>query len=154
MSCLLALSGRQHHLQGSGTKIRISQCSQRNRTIRISINICTYIEIEVYTHTCMLSHFSRVWFFVILWTIAHQALYMGILQARTLQWVAMTSSRGSSWPRDQTHISYISCTGRWVLCQLKACVCVYVCVCVRVCACVCACVRTPAGDPGEFMVYL
>ena len=29
----------------------------------------------------------------------------GTLQARILEWVAMTSSRGSSWPRDQTHIS-------------------------------------------------
>ena len=37
------------------------------------------------------------------------------LQARTLEWVAMRSSRGSSWPRDQTHFSYVSCTGRWVL---------------------------------------
>ena len=26
----------------------------------------------------------------------------GILQARLLEWVAMPSSRGSSWPRDQT----------------------------------------------------
>ena len=30
----------------------------------------------------------------------------GILQARILEWVAMPSSRGSSWPRDQTCISY------------------------------------------------
>ena len=30
-------------------------------------------------------------------------------------WVAISSSRGSSWPRDQTHISSISCIGRWVL---------------------------------------
>ena len=29
----------------------------------------------------------------------------GILQARILEWVAVPSSRGSSWPRDQTHIS-------------------------------------------------
>ena len=35
----------------------------------------------------------------------------GILQARILEWVAMSSSRGSSQPRDQTHVSYISCTG-------------------------------------------
>ena len=27
----------------------------------------------------------------------------GILQARILEWVAMPSSRGSSWPRNQTH---------------------------------------------------
>ena len=39
----------------------------------------------------------------------------GILQARILGWVAMVSSRGSSQPRDQTYISYISCIGRWVL---------------------------------------
>ena len=39
----------------------------------------------------------------------------GILQARILEWVAMPSSRGSSRPRDQTHISYISYIGRRVL---------------------------------------
>ena len=39
----------------------------------------------------------------------------GILQARILEWVAMPSSRGSSLPRDQTHVSYVSCIGRWVL---------------------------------------
>ena len=37
----------------------------------------------------------------------------GILQARILEWVAMPSSRGSSWPRDQTHNFYVSCIGRW-----------------------------------------
>ena len=31
----------------------------------------------------------------------------GISQARILEWVAISSSRGSSWPRDQTHISRI-----------------------------------------------
>ena len=36
----------------------------------------------------------------------------GILQARIMEWVAMPSSRGSSWPKDQT---LISCIGRWVL---------------------------------------
>ena len=29
----------------------------------------------------------------------------GILQARILEWVAMPSSRGSSWPKDQTRVS-------------------------------------------------
>ena len=32
-----------------------------------------------------------------------------ILQARILEWVAMPSSRGSSWPNDWTHVSCISC---------------------------------------------
>ena len=39
----------------------------------------------------------------------------GILQARILEWVATSSSRGSSGPRDHTRISYVSCTGSWVL---------------------------------------
>ena len=39
----------------------------------------------------------------------------GILQARTLEWVAVPSSRGSSQSRDWTHVSYISCIGRQVL---------------------------------------
>ena len=33
----------------------------------------------------------------------------GILQARTLDWVAMPSSRGFSSPRDLTHVSCGSC---------------------------------------------
>ena len=32
----------------------------------------------------------------------------GILQARILEWVAMLSSRRSSWPRDQSHVSCIA----------------------------------------------
>ena len=38
-----------------------------------------------------------------------------ILQARILEWVVIPSSRGSSRPRDQSHVSYVSCIGRWVL---------------------------------------
>ena len=32
----------------------------------------------------------------------------GILQARILEWLAISSSRGSSWPRDWTWVSYIA----------------------------------------------
>ena len=39
----------------------------------------------------------------------------GIFQARILEWVAISSSRGSSRPRDQTCISCVSCIGRQVL---------------------------------------
>ena len=39
----------------------------------------------------------------------------GILQARILEWVAMPSSRGSTQPRDQTHVSYVSGIGRQIL---------------------------------------
>ena len=39
----------------------------------------------------------------------------GILQVRTLEWVAMPSSKGSSWPSNQTCVFCISCTSRWIL---------------------------------------
>ena len=37
-----------------------------------------------------------------------------ISQARILEWVAISSSRRSSWPRDWT---CVSCIGRWILCH-------------------------------------
>ena len=38
----------------------------------------------------------------------------GTLQVRTLEWVAIPFSRGSSRPRDWTHISWVSCiSGRF-----------------------------------------
>ena len=36
----------------------------------------------------------------------------GIFQARILEWVAISYYRGSSQPRDQTHVS---CIGSWIL---------------------------------------
>ena len=39
----------------------------------------------------------------------------GIFQARILEWVAISYSRGSSRLRDQTHISCVSCIGRQIL---------------------------------------
>ena len=41
----------------------------------------------------------------------------GILQARTLEWVAISFSRGSSLPRYQTHVSRVSGISRWILCR-------------------------------------
>ena len=37
------------------------------------------------------------------------------LQARILEWVAISFSRGSSWSRDRTWVSCISCIGRQIL---------------------------------------
>ena len=41
----------------------------------------------------------------------------GILQARILEWVAISFSRGSSWPRDQTWVSRIGgrCFNLWAI---------------------------------------
>ena len=51
------------------------------------------------------------------WTVACQKpvasfLFPSILLAKTLEWVAISFSRGPSQPRDWTHISW---TGRWIL---------------------------------------
>ena len=71
---------------------------------------------------CVLTHFSPVWLWASLWTLCNPLDHSppgssvhGILQARILGWVAMPSSRGSSWPRDRTWVSYVSCMGKWVL---------------------------------------
>ena len=51
----------------------------------------------------VLSCFSHVRLFSTPWTVVHKApLSTGILQARILDWVAISSSRGSSWPGDRT----------------------------------------------------
>ena len=86
------------------------------KTQKQCIYTYTYIYIHTHTHTywktvCILSRFSCVQLFATLWTIHSPpgSSVHGIRQARTLMWVAMPSSRGSSWPRDRTHISYASC---------------------------------------------
>ena len=45
----------------------------------------------------------------------------GISQARVLEWAASSSSRGSSQPRDRTHVFCISCISRWILYHCAKC---------------------------------
>ena len=57
--------------------------------------------------------FSRVQLFAAPQTLACQApLSMGFFQARILERVAISFSRGSSQPRDWTPVSWFSCIGR------------------------------------------
>ena len=39
----------------------------------------------------------------------------GVFQARILEWMAISSSRGSSRPRNQIHVFCVSWIGRWIL---------------------------------------
>ena len=49
-------------------------------------------------------------------TAAHQSsLSLEFIQAMIVEWVAISYSRGSSWPRDQIWVSWGSCIGRLVL---------------------------------------
>ena len=55
---------------------------------------------------CVLSHFSRVRLFAT--PLDFGSSVPRILQAKILEWVAIPFSRGSSWPRDRTCMSYVS----------------------------------------------
>ena len=58
---------------------------------------------------CCAEFLSHAQLFTTPWTVAHQVpLSMRILQARILEWVAMSSSRRSSQHRDWTQVSCIA----------------------------------------------
>ena len=65
--------------------------------------VCVCVCVCVY----MLSWFSRVWFCNPVDCSPPGSSVHGILQTKILEWVAMPSSRGSSWSGDLTHISYV-----------------------------------------------
>ena len=57
---------------------------------------------------------SHVQLFPTPWTVAHPVLLsMGF--SRQEYWLVMPSSIGSSWPRDRTEVSVISCIGSWIV---------------------------------------
>ena len=76
-----------------------------------------YVLISCLFYACILSRFSHAQLFATLWTVAHSpgSSVHGIVQARTLEWVTMPFSKGSSQPRDRIHVSCISCIGRLIL---------------------------------------
>ena len=60
-------------------------------------------------YMCMLSHFSHVWFCNPMDCSPQGSSVHRSLLARILAWVAISSSRGSSWPRDWTLVSSVCC---------------------------------------------
>ena len=88
--------------------------------IIIKCSICTRPWASCFKHMVLLSvcvcvkWLQHVQFFVTLWTLTCQAPH-GILQARKLGCFAMSSSRGSSLPRDLIQISGISCISKQIL---------------------------------------
>ena len=61
---------------------------------------------------CM--HACRVWLCVPMDCSLSGSSVPGILQARVLEFVVMPCSRGSSRPRDRTHVSCGSCIAGWL----------------------------------------
>ena len=66
-----------------------------------------------YVHECVLRHVLFC-YNPMDWSSPGSSVH-GIFQARILEWVAIFFSKGSSQPRDRTHISCLSCTGRQFL---------------------------------------
>ena len=75
------------------------------------------VALAIWGRVCMLSRFSHIRLFANPWMVSSSlgSSVHGILQARILEWAAIAFSRGSSWPRDRTLVSHVSCIGRWVL---------------------------------------
>ena len=87
-----------------------SQASKKSwRRIWTSLVVCVCVCACVWV--CVQS-LSCAQLFVIPWTRPPGSSVHGMFQARMLQWVAISSSRGSSCPRGQNCISCISCIGR------------------------------------------
>ena len=63
-------------------------------------------------YPCVPCVLSCIWLFVAPWTVACQAS-LSMEFSRQEYWVAISYSRGSSQPRDQTCVSCISCIGRF-----------------------------------------
>ena len=83
-----------------------------NRFPSLRVPILCLSSNSAFSHVCCFAvlSLSRIWLFAIPWTTACQAsLSLGfIFQARIVEWVAISFSGGSSWPRDQTWVSCIA----------------------------------------------
>ena len=76
--------------------------------------------IRVTRHHCYMHYvctqlFGCVWLFETPWTVVHQAPLSVELWTRILEWVAISSSKGSSQPRDRICSSCVFCIGSRIL---------------------------------------
>ena len=74
----------------------------------VCVSVCVCVCVCVCAQSCLILCDPMVW------NLPGSSVH-GISQARKLEWVAISYSRGASQPRDQTHISCLSCIGRWIL---------------------------------------
>ena len=76
----------------------------RGKSVKIAWSLRIFSGTRMLSHVCL---FSAPWTVALLGSSFHE-----ILQARIQEWVAISSSRGYSQPRDQT---FVSCIGKWIL---------------------------------------
>ena len=122
------------HISRKNTVIHLKRCmyhsvqsstiynSQAMEVTQMSINrwmdkddvVCVCVCVRAHAHTCAKSFQSYPTLCNPMDCSLPVSSVHGILQARILERVAMTSFKESSQPRDRTCISYVSCIGRWV----------------------------------------
>ena len=94
----------------STSKLSLLGCISGNFFIEMCVCVC----VCVYICTCAY-RVMCVCLFVTPGPSSPGSSVHGIFLARILEWVAISFSKGSSRPRDQTRISCISCMGRQIL---------------------------------------
>ena len=112
--CLLHFRWILYQWATRETPVRVQVTPNRKAVWKYLSKLQMYIVLDTQFHfqefilqiyLCMhvrLSHFSHVRLYETPWSHSSPrgSSVHGILQARILEWVAMPSSRGSSWPRD------------------------------------------------------
>ena len=101
--------------------IRVSNSLRNLTQIHIQIKVAKncYFSPQ-FSFVVVVQSLSCVWLFATPQTVAHQASSVhGIFQARILEWVAISSSRGSSQSRGWTQVSFISSTDSQILLPLS-----------------------------------
>ena len=81
---------------------------------------CLYLRVRVRIHHIHSQVYTHVCYAQVCLTLCDPMDYgqpdssvHGIFQARILEWVAISYSKGFSWPRDRTQVSWVSHIGRW-----------------------------------------
>ena len=116
---VLTYKGKDWKRMGVCVCVDIYICIYTHTYIYITELLCCTLELTQHRkstmHGCLLSH-------SVVPTLRDPMDYSppgfsvhGILQATTLDWVAMPSSQGSSQPRDRNSISCGCCIGSWIL---------------------------------------
>ena len=67
----------------------------------------------LWVHMCLVAHWWLTLCDCMAWNLPGSSVH-GIFQAGILELVAVSSSRGSSWPRDRQS-PRVPCVGRWIL---------------------------------------
>ena len=91
-----------------------NECYRSDRHAALPLDLISYHS-SIYIPVCVLSCFSRVRLCDPVDCSLSGSSVRGILQTRILEWDAVPAFTGSSWPKDSTCISEVSCTVRQAL---------------------------------------